>query len=83
MKLSADTPLGRILRSPGAEEVLRRHLPEVMSQEHLDMVKGFSLNALARFAGGSWDEGFVDFTGPAAPTSNDSPILNRRIRPIK
>lgn len=52
MTVDAQTPIGRILRRPGAEEIIREVAPELL--EHLDVAGGFSLEALARFAGPAW-----------------------------
>jgi Domain of unknown function (DUF5605)/Domain of unknown function (DUF5060)/Protein of unknown function (DUF4038) len=51
MRVDGDTPIGRILRAPGAEEVLRRRLPDVLDSEHAGAVKHLSLNTLSRYLG--------------------------------
>jgi hypothetical protein len=51
------TPIGRILRRPGAEAVLLAALPELA--EHLGAVHGFSLDALVRYGGTAWGEAVI------------------------
>lgn len=60
MEVDADTPIGRILRAPAAEAVLRRRAPDLFDADHLEVVKGFSLGVLARYAGPGWGEDLVN-----------------------
>ncbi len=76
MKVDGDTPVGRILRAPGAEEVLRRFLPDVLDSEHAEAVKHVNLNVLSRYLG----EDFVP-DAVAALAELPEPPSETRARP--
>jgi hypothetical protein len=50
MGFSGDSKLGELLSNPAANEILLKHLPEIKSAgPMLNMARGMSLSAIARF----------------------------------
>ena len=50
MGFNGDSKLGELLSNPAANEVLLRHLPEIKTAgPMLNMARGMTLNAIARF----------------------------------